>query len=225
MGILSRMFKIGQAEANQLLDKMEKPDKMIDQAIRDREKQIAEARAAIVKVIATEKQTKAELDRALRTKDDWTRKAELALRAGKEDLAAQALQRAEECEREAGVYQPQWQTQHAESAKLKQALQEMERDLTSLKRERNLIVAQSKAAEVKQDIYNAKAKVGKSNTDDLIERMRAKAQQSSHEADAAGELLQNDGANALEKEFANLEQQQVSSSVAEKLAAMKAQMN
>ncbi len=224
MGLLSRMFKIGQAEANQLLDKLEKPEKMIDQAIRDRERQIAEARAAIVKVIATEKQTKAELDRALSNQKDWTNKAELALKAGKEDLAAQALQRAEEHEREAASYQQQWQLQHGESGQLKQSLQEMENDFASLKRERNLIIAQSKAADVKKDIYNAKAKIGKSSTNDLIERMRAKAQQNSYEADAAGELLKNNGTDSLEKEFDNLESKEISSSVADKLAAMKAKI-
>ena len=224
MGIFSRIFKIGQAEANELIDKMEKPEKMIDQAIRDREKQIAEAREAIVKVIATEKQTKAELDRALREKEEWVRKAEMALRAGKEELAGQALGRSEEYERAAKVYREQWQLQHGESTKLKQVLQEMESDFASLKRERNLIIAQSKAAEVKKDIYRAKAKIGKSNTDDLIERMRTKAQQSSYEADAASELNESDGQNALEKEFAELDTQQISSSVAEKLAAMKARL-
>ncbi|WGK68786.1 PspA/IM30 family protein [Candidatus Haliotispira prima] len=224
MGILSRMFKIGQAETNQLLDKLENPEKMIDQAIRDREQQIAGAREAIVKVIATEKQTKAALDRALHNKDEWVGKAEIALRAEKEDLAGQALQRSEEYEREAETYREQWQLQHAESAKLKQALREMESDFASLKRERSLIVAQSKTAEVKKDIYNAKAKIGKSNTDDLIERMREKARQSSYEADAAGELIEDSGATSLEKEFAGLEKQHVSGSVAEKLAAMKAKL-
>ena len=224
MGIFSRIFKIGQAEANQLIDKMEKPEKMIDQAIRDREKQIAEAREAIVKVIAAEKQTKAELDRALREKEEWVRKAEMALRAGKEELAAQALGRSEEYEKEAEAYREQWQLQHGESSSLKQALGEMESDFASLKRERNVIIAQSKAAEVKKDIYRAKAKIGRSNTNDLIERMRAKAQQSSYEADAASELGESDGQNALENEFAALESKQVSSSVAEKLAAMKARL-
>ena len=224
MGIFSRIFKIGQAEANQLIDKMEKPEKMIDQAIRDREKQIAEAREAIVKVIAAEKQTRAELDRALREKEEWVRKAEMALRAGKEELAAQALGRSEEYEKEAEAYREQWQLQHGESSSLKQALGEMESDFASLKRERNVIIAQSKAAEVKKDIYRAKAKIGRSNTNDLIERMRAKAQQSSYEADAASELGESDGQNALENEFAALESKQVSSSVAEKLAAMKARL-
>ena len=224
MGIFSRIFKIGQAEANQLIDKMEKPEKMIDQAIRDREKQIAEAREAIVKVIAAEKQTKAELDRALREKEGWVRKAEMALRVGKEELAAQALGRSEEYEKEAEAYREQWQLQHGESSSLKQALEEMESDFASLKRERNVIIAQSKAAEVKKDIYRAKAKIGRSNTNDLIERMRAKAQQSSYEADAASELGESDGQNALENEFAALESKQVSSSVAEKLAAMKARL-
>lgn len=224
MGILTRTFKIGQAQTNQWLDKLENPEKMIDQAIRDRENEVADARSSIAKVIAQEKQTKAELDKALRGKENWTGKAQMALRAGREELAGQALMRAEEYEQQAASLQVQWEQEHTQSGQLKKALQAMTDDLASLKRERNILVAQTKAAAVKKDIYKAKAKVGKSSTSDLIERMRSKAQQMSYEAEAAGELNQDSAGDSLEKEFADLEQKQMSNSVAEKLAAMKANL-
>lgn len=225
MSIIQRIFKVGQAEANRLVDQIENPEKMLDQAIRDREKEIRNARTAITSVIAQEKETKATLDRALRNKEEWLGKAEMALRAGKEELAAQALVRSEDYEREAQTMDQQWQYLKKETQQLKQSLQQMENDFQALQRERNIIVAQSKAASVKKDIANAKAKIGKGNTDDLIERMRKKAQKVSYEADAANELADETSGDSLEKEFASLETQQVSASVADKLAAMKAKLN
>ena len=42
MSIFSRIFKIGQAKVNQVVDSMEKPEVMLDQAIRDNEKRLVE---------------------------------------------------------------------------------------------------------------------------------------------------------------------------------------
>ena len=59
MSIFKRMFKIGEAKANQIIDGMEKPELMLEQAIKDKAKQIGEAKKAVMSVIAIERQTKA----------------------------------------------------------------------------------------------------------------------------------------------------------------------
>ena len=62
MGVFSRLFKVGEAKANQIIDGLEKPELMLEQAIRDQEKNIREAKSKVQSVIATERQTKALLD-------------------------------------------------------------------------------------------------------------------------------------------------------------------
>lgn len=228
MSIFSRLFKIGQAHTNKAIDAMEKPEVMLDQAIRDREKQIAEARQKIQKVIASERKQRALLMKQQEEKSSWEQRAEKALMAGNEELATKALVRAEEHETNAVSLDGQWQGMRKDADNLKLALKKMEDEIAELRRNKEIIIAQSKAAEVKKDIYEAKAKIGKkSDTADLIARMKAKAEQQSYEADAAEEMALEAGGDSLEKEFAKLTSSSPSASpaVSDKLAAMKAKLN
>lgn len=228
MSIFSRLFKIGQAHTNKALDSMEKPEVMLDQAIRDREKQIAEARQKIQKVIASERKQRALLMKQQDEKSSWEKRAEKALMSGNEDLATKALVRAEEHETNAVSLDAQWQGMRKDADNLKLALKKMEDEVAELRRNKEIIIAQSKAAEVKKDIYEAKAKIGKkSDTSDLIARMKAKAEQQSYEADAAEEMaLDAGGGDSLEQEFAQLSSgPAASAAVNDKLAALKAKLN
>ncbi len=225
MSIFQRLFKIGQAHTNKVVDKLEKPEVMLEQAIRDQQKHIGDAKKSVQSVIATERQTKALLDQEDENKTVWEKKAEHAIKAGKEDLAGKALTRSEEHEKKATALKPQWEAQRAEIEKLKVSIRKMEDELAELKRNKDIIIAQSKAAEVKKEIYEAKAKIGKNNTGDLIERMKAKAERVSYEAQAAEEMAEDTGGDTLEKEFASIEDTSVSQSVQDKLAALKNKLN
>ncbi len=226
MSIFSRLFKIGQAHTNKALDNLEKPDVMLEQAIRDREAQIADVREKIQKVIASERRQKALLLKQQEEKSSWEQKAERALVSGNEELATKALVRAEEHETNAVALDTQWQGMRKDVDGLKVALKKMEDDLAELRRNKDILVAQAGAAEVKKEIYEAKAKIGSKNeTSNLIARMRAKAENASYEADAAEELA-NEGGDSLEKEFEKLTATtSASGAVNDKLAAMKARLN
>lgn len=230
MSIFQRLFKVGQAHANKALDSIEKPEVMLDQAIRDQEKQIAEARGKVQKVIAAERRQAALVTKERGEKDNWEARAHKALAAGNEELATKALVRAEEHEGNAARLDPQWAAMRKDADGLKLAIRKMEDELAELKRNKEIIIAQSKTAEVKKSIYEAKAKIGKNNTGDLIARMKAKAEQNVYEADAAEEMAGAQG-DSLENEFAALEGGSgstatlLSPGVSDKLAAMKAKLN
>ena len=227
MSIFSRIFNIGKAHTNKVLDAMEKPEVMLDQAIRNKEKQIMEAKKAIQSCIATEHQTKKLLEQEKAEQMAWEQRAQEALKSGREDLAAKALQRAMEYEQKAADLQTNWESQRASTSELKRDILKMDDELKEFRRNKDFIIAQSKAAEVKKNIYEAKAKISKNRSaDDLMERMKKKAERSGAEADAAKELAETfDGKDSLEKEFESMETSGVSPSVADKLAAMKANLN
>ncbi len=225
MSIFSRIFKIGQAAANKVVDKIEKPELMLEQAIRDKDKQIQEARKSVQSCIATERATKAMLEKEKAEKFTWEQKAEMALKAGKEELAVRALQRATEHEQKMTTLDTQWQTQRASVDELKKEILKMGDELSEFKRNKDFIIAQSKAAQVKKDIYEAKARIsGNNRADDLMARMKAKAERQSYEADAAKELAEVSTGDALEKEFANMGGSAASVEVNDKLAALKARL-
>jgi len=226
MSIFSRIFKIGQASANKTIDKFEKPELMLEQAIRDKDKQIREAKQAVQSCIATERRTKALLEKDKAEKFAWEQKAEAAMRAGKEELAVKALQRATEHEQKAETLKPNWQSQRQAVEDLKKDITTMENEQAEFKRNKDFIIAQSKSAQVKKDIYEAKARISdRHSPDDLMARMKAKAEQQNYEADAAKEMATSfEGGDSLEKEFEDLGSGGASADVQDKLAALKAKM-
>lgn len=223
MSILKRLFKIGEASANKALDSLEKPELMLEQAIRDKEKQIRDAKKAVQECIATERQSKALLDRDKADKVTWEKKAESALRASNEELAVKALTRATEHEKKAASLETSWQSQRTSVDTLKQDIFKLDDELAEFKRNKDFIIAQSKASETKKQIYEAKARMQKKNgADDLMARMKAKAERSAFEADAAKEMADTyGGGDSLEKEFESLGEVSAGSAVQDKLAALK----
>lgn len=222
MGIFSRIFKIGQAKTNKLIDSMENPEEMLDQAIRDQDASVRDAKVSVRSVIATERETKALLDEETANKELWEKKAETALKAGKDDLATKALVRSEGHATRANELQAQWEDQRSEVEKLKNSVRKMEDELAELRRNKDIILAQYKSAQIKKKIYDVKAKIGKKNqTADLIERMKAKARRASFEAMASEELAEEETGDQLERDFKEIDDKDVSQSIQDKLAAMK----
>lgn len=223
MSIFSRIFKIGQAKVNQVVDSMEKPEVMLDQAIRDNEKRLVELKKAVASCIASVHQAEAQMNQEKKDQDKWEINAQAAIKAGKEDLALKALERAKEHENNAAQFESNVKNQQADVDKLKSDLVGQQNQLAEYKRNRDFIVAQSKFSEAKKDIHEARTKAtGGKDIDNLMERMKKKAEKSSYEADAMEELS-NDG-SSLEKEFDSLEGAQTSSDLQAKLAEMKAKM-
>lgn len=202
MSIFSRIFKVGQAHTNQFIDKIEKPEVMLEQAIRDKEISIREARAKVQSVIATERQNRAQISQEEKEKLKWDERAQYALEQKKEDLAIKALQRSEQHQTNINNLTPTWNLQRDSINHLKVELQKMQDEFNEIKRNKDMIIAQSKTAEVRKSIYEAKASIGKDNTSNLISRMKAKAEKQVYEAEAAKELSESfSNEDSLEKEF------------------------
>lgn len=225
MSIFQRIFKIGQAATHQVVERLESPELMLDQAIRDKEEQIREAKKAVQGCIATERQTKAMMEKERAQQRQWESKAETALKAGRDDLAVKALSRATEHEQKASSVETNWQDQRKTLDSLKQDITSFDDQLADYRRNKDFIIAQSRAAKVKKSIYEAKAKISKSgDVDNLMERLKAKAERASYEADAAQEMAEMQTGGSLEAEFEGLEDTSSNSEVQTKLAALKAKL-
>lgn len=82
MNIFKRLFKIGEAEANSALDKMEDPIKLTEQGIRDLKLDLDKNLEALARVKALAIRAKNDQEEFLDKKEDYHQKAVLILKKG-----------------------------------------------------------------------------------------------------------------------------------------------
>ena len=125
-GIMDRLSRLIRANVNDLIDNAEDPEKMIDQILRDMQESISMARAQVAAMIAQEKELELDAAETKKLAEEWGRKAERAVTAGKDDLAREALRRKRDNEENSAIYSEQLGVQSQAVAKLKDQLRQLE---------------------------------------------------------------------------------------------------
>jgi phage shock protein A len=206
MGIFSRIKTLVSSNVNDIISKAEKPEKMLNQLLIDMNEQLIESKKAVALAIADEKKLEREAQNQRAQAQEWERKAMLAVQAGKDDLAKEALLRKQEYDNAAGEYQKQWEAQKASVDKLKESLRELQNKTEEAQRKKNLLIARAKRAEAQQKIQNTISSVSGNRTAfDAFDRMSQKVDQMEALADAATEIDALSTDASLEKKFAELE--------------------
>jgi phage shock protein A len=206
MGIFSRLKTLISSNVNDMIAKAEKPEKMLNQLIIDMNEQLIESKKAVALAIADEKKLERETRNQEALSQEWERKAMLAVQAGKDDLAKEALLRKQDYDNAQGEYRKQWEAQKASVEKLKESLRELQNKIEEAQRKKNLLVARAKRAEAQQKIQSTISGVAGNRTAfEAFDRMAQKVDQMEAEADAAKELEGLSAEGNLEKRFAELE--------------------
>lgn len=206
MGIFSRLKTLISSNVNDVINKAEKPEKMLNQLIIDMNEQLIESKKAVAMAIADEKKLEREKDNQAAQSKEWERKAMLAVQAGKDDLAKEALLRKQEYDNAYQEYQKQWAAQKASVEKLKESLRDLQNKIEEAQRKKNLLVARAKRAEAQQKIQSTISSVsGNRSAFDAFDRMSQRVDQMEAEADAHQELEDFSSNNNLEKKFKELE--------------------
>jgi phage shock protein A len=224
MGFFSRLKTLISSNVNDLISKAEKPEKMLNQLIIEMQQQLVESKKAVALAIADEKKLEREFQNQETQAQEWEKKAMLAVRAGKDDLAKEALVRKQEYDNASAEYRKQWEVQKASVDKLKESLRELQNKIEEAQRKKNLLIARAKRAEAQQKIQNTISSVnGNRSAFDAFDRMAQKVDQMEAQADAAKELEDYTSSASLERRFAELEKSNTSADLL--LEDLKKKMN
>ena len=205
MGIFSRLGTLIKSNINDLITKAEDPEKMLSQVLLEMQQQLVEAKKAVAVAIADEKKLQKQYTAETDKGKEWERKAMVAVRAGDDNLARQALGRKQEHETIATQFQQQWISQKQAVEKLKDALRLLNNKIEEAKRKKNILIARKKRAEAQQQIANTMQGLGDTSAFDTFDRMAERIQLMEAEAEAGAELAGELSGDTLESKFHALE--------------------
>jgi phage shock protein A len=220
MGIFSRIGTLLKSNVNDAISKAEDPEKMLNQMLLDMQGQMVEAKKQVAVAIADEKRLQKTFEQEKQLTIEWEKKAMLAIKAGNDDLAKQALLRKTEHEKLAVGYEQQWTAQKASVDQLKNALQSLNAKIEEAKRKKNLLIARAKRAEAQKTIAETLDGISSTSAFDTMARMEEKINKAEAEAQATFELAETASGDDLQRKFDALEKVEADDA----LAALKAKM-
>ena len=194
---LKRLFRLGKAEANSALDKLENPIKMTKQGIRDLKTDLDKSLQSLAEVKAIAIRTNREVQTYKQNADDYEKKAMALLKRGQsgqmeaaeaERLATEALARREE---NLKLYQTALQnkkkydgmvtTMEGKIRTLKSQVAKWENELRSLE-------ARDKVSKATTKLNKQLSNIDSSGTMSMLERMKEKVEEQESLAEAYGEM-------------------------------------
>jgi phage shock protein A len=205
MGIFSRLAQLIQSNINDLISRSEDPEKMLNQVVLEMSNQLVEAKKQVAASIADEKRLAKQLEQELANAQEWEKKAMMAVRAGNEPLAKEALARKREHDDLAATYRDQWNKQSAAVEQLKKALRLLNDKIEEAKRKKNVLIARKKRAEAQRAIQDTMSGLKDQSAFETFDRMAAKVDQIEAEAEAGAELAEEYSGDTLAAKFKQLE--------------------
>lgn len=221
MGIFARLAQLIKSNLNDLISKSEDPEKMLNQVVLDMNTQLIEAKKQVAASIADEKRLLKQMEQEMGNAAEWERRAMMALKAGNEELAKDALARKKEHDALATSYKEQWEKQKAAVEQLKRALRMLNDKIEEAKRKKNVLVARKKRAEAQKAIQETMSGLKDQSAFETFDRMAQKIDQLEAEAEAGAELAEEYTGDVLASKFSQLEK---SSAADEELTALKRKM-
>lgn len=216
-GIFARMADIVKANINDLLDKAEDPERMINQMVLEMEEAVNKATASVGTAIANEKRLEKQLADHERQTQEWERKAMLAVEKGSDELARKALERKAFYAKATEDLKPALEEARRTSAQLRVQLEQLKAKLDEARVRQGVLIARHRTAQAKKVLAQSVTGIG-DDAFSSFERFERKVEVAEAEAEAHAELA---GESSLDEEFAKLEQKD---SVDAELEALKARM-
>ena len=229
--ILGRIAQLTRANINNILDKAEDPEKMLDQLVRDYTSSIAEAEEAVAQTIGNLRMAEADHAEDVASAKEWGAKALAASQKGDslrssgqggeadkfDNLAKIALSKQIGFENEAKQAAPMITSQGETVEKLKTGLVQMKVKLGELQTKRDQLVARQKTVEAQATVQDAVKSIDILDPTSEVSRFEEKVRREEARVAGQAELA----ASSLDAQFEELEGDSTAAEVEARLSELK----
>jgi phage shock protein A len=208
MSIFKRLFKIGQAEAHNIVDKLEDPIKLTEQGIRDLKNDLDQSLKAYAEVKALSIKSKKEAVDLRNKAANFEQKAILLLQKAEKGeidsneadrLATEALAKKEEAEQSAKVAEENAKKVDLQLTQLDQNIKKLRSNISHYENELKTLKARAKVSDATAKLNKQMAQVDSTGTISMLEKMKEKVTEKEALSEAYADVA--DSSKSVEEEI------------------------
>jgi phage shock protein A len=204
MALLERVATLVRANLNDLVDKAEDPEKMINQVILDMQNQLLQVKTQVAITIADQHVLEKKQQEAEENERQWMHRAGLAVDKKDDPLARAAVERSMSYKATAANFRQQVEDQKAQVENLKSALLKLQSKLAEAQSKSDVLVAQHRRARAMNKATEATSGLSENSNSAAFDRMKDKVRHREATAQAHAELVSDD----VNDQFAAMEKQE-----------------
>jgi len=211
MNLFDRFSRVAKSNIDSVLQKLEDPEKVMNQAVEDMQKDLVKIRQSYAEVTASQRRLAKQRDQANILADEWRGRAQLALQKNNDELAREALTRRQQQVDAAAELQTQIDNQGSSIDSLYEGMQTLESKILEAKSKKDQLAARARTAQSTQKVNDMLSGMTGGTSMDAFNRMEEKVESLEASAEVSKEmadsqsLLSGGGGSSLEKEFKALE--------------------
>ena len=231
MSIFKRLFRIGKAETNSLIDKLEDPIKITEQGIRDMKVELDKSLQGLAEIKALAIRSRNENEQAKQRSEDYERKAMLLIQKGEngtmtadeaDRLATESLQRKSQCDEDAKRSAADVIKFNEQISKMDTNIKTLRSNISKWENELKTLKARVKVANATTKLNKQLAQIDGSDTINMLEKMKEKVIEKEALAESYGEIANE--SRSVDEEIDKALEGQESEKASDSLAALKAKM-
>jgi phage shock protein A len=191
MSILRRMSDVFQQKVSAAVDKAEDPSQALDLSYQKQLDALQQARRSVADVLTSEKRLEMQADQLTASIAKLQNQARMALGQGKEDLAREALTRAQVAKTQLDGLTQQIETVKQQEQKLEITVQKLQARIETFRMQRDTMKAQYQAAKATTNVSETATGLSEQMADVsmMVDRSRDKIAQMQARSAAVGQLL------------------------------------
>jgi len=204
--LFDRFVRVAKSNVNSLLQGIEDPEKVLDQAVDEMQGDLIKVRQSYAEVLATQRRIASQKEQQDQLASEWYRRAELAVEKGDDGLAKEALTRRQAAATKAEELGTQLNGMVNNVERLFDSVRALEEKIGEAKATKEQLIARARTAKTTASVNEMLSDLGTNSASNAFDRMKEKVEMLETRAEvSSGMLPAASSPGSLEDRFKQLE--------------------